>query len=101
MPAQSRTVPMRILSLGLPRTGTMSMQAALRILGYHDVHHGIHLIENPKTSNAWERVVDATYGHHHGEAPTRKTFDTLLGDCEAVTDAPCAFFRRGAFGSLS
>ena len=89
-----RTVPMQVLSLGLPRTGTMSMQAALRILGYSDVHHGIRLIEQPTTSNAWEALVDAKDDRGAISPPTRETFDTLLGDCEAVTDSPCAFFAE-------
>ena len=43
---------MQILSLGMPRTGTMSMQAALQLLGYDDVHHGTHLIDNPKKADS-------------------------------------------------
>jgi hypothetical protein len=57
---------MQVLSLGLPCTGTKSMQTALHILGYHNVHHGMHLIDRPSTSNAWETLVDATYGPKGG-----------------------------------
>jgi hypothetical protein len=44
------------------RTGTRSMQAALRILGHNDDHHGYSLIDRPETSNAWEKVINAKYG---------------------------------------
>ena len=43
---------MQVLSLGMLRTGTMSMQAGLQLPGYDVLHHGTHLIDNSKTNNA-------------------------------------------------
>jgi hypothetical protein len=68
----------------------MSMQSALQILGYGDVHHRYHLVDQPQTTNAWEKVVDVKYDK--GTVPTRETFDSLRGGCAGVTDSPCAFF---------
>ena len=44
-----RIVPMKVLALGLSRTGTGSLRQALFKLGYFDVYHGTSLVnENPR-----------------------------------------------------
>ncbi|KAF2159491.1 hypothetical protein M409DRAFT_70947 [Zasmidium cellare ATCC 36951] len=92
-PGQPRTRPLEVLSLGLPRTGTRSMAAALEILGYQHCAHGFDLMDNPAYAVRWEQAVDAKY-YGRGEAFTRKDWDELLGHCSATTDFPCAAFWR-------
>ncbi|KAK5740411.1 hypothetical protein LTR17_004674 [Elasticomyces elasticus] len=70
-----RTTPMQVLSLGMSRTGTASMHAALPILGY-DTYHGFYFYSN---------VLDTDM---LPEAYKSK----LLGHVSAVTDIPAASF---------
>lgn len=82
---------MQVLSLGLPRTGTASMQAALQILGYNDTAHGFDMISHPEIGAPWMEAVNAKF-LSQGKPYGRAEFDALLGNCAAVTDGPCAFF---------
>ena len=49
-----RKVPMRVLSLGMGRTGTSSMQAALHILGFKHTYHGYDTFDHPEDFVHWE-----------------------------------------------
>ena len=89
----TREVPMQVLSLGLPRTGTASMQSALHILGYHYTAHGFDLISQPKIGATWMEAVDAKF-LKRGSPYGRAEFDAFLGHCAAVTDMPCAVFWK-------
>ncbi|KAH8816737.1 P-loop containing nucleoside triphosphate hydrolase protein [Xylogone sp. PMI_703] len=72
----TRTVPMRVLCLGMPRTGTSSIRAALKQLGYNETYH--------------MQFVDKYTGE--GKALTKAEWDGLLGRCQAVIDYPAAIF---------
>lgn len=87
----TRKVPMQVLSLGLPRTGTASMQSALQILGYNDTAHGFDMISRPGIGGPWMEAVDAKF-LGKGKPYGRAEFDALLGNCAAVTDMPCVSF---------
>ena len=91
--ANNRLVKLEVLSLGMPRTGTASMQAALQMLGYSDVSHGFDLVYQPISSNAWEAAVDAKF---YGKSPScsREMFDAILGHCAATTDVPSSYFAE-------
>ena len=87
----TRNVPMQVLSLGLPRTGTASMQLALQMLGYNHTAHGFDMISHPEVGTPWMEAVDAKFlnvGRPYGRAE----FDAFLGHYAAVTDMPCAAF---------
>ncbi|KAJ6537149.1 P-loop containing nucleoside triphosphate hydrolase protein, partial [Mycena capillaripes] len=86
-----RTVPMRVLVLGYPRTGTASMRAALEILGYGDVYHGMSFLANPLEAEMWTEAINARY-FGRGKPYGRAEWDQLLGHCGAVTDMPAAMF---------
>lgn len=58
-PDAKRIVPMRVLSLGFPRTATMSTVAALEKLGFNGVYHGVRLLENPADMKIWRRAIKA------------------------------------------
>ena len=88
-----RTVPMQVLSLGMSRTGTVSMQAALELLGCKPTYHGFTPLYNLDHLPAWTAAFEAKY-HHNGEPFTRQDWDRLLGGYGAVTDSPCICFAE-------
>ncbi|KLJ09351.1 hypothetical protein EMPG_15214 [Blastomyces silverae] len=89
-----RTVPMKVLALGVGRTGTASLRAALERLGYLDTYHMMSAsIENPPDCLMWQDALAAKYDGV-GEFG-RKEWDQLLGHCQAVCDWPaCAFAKE-------
>ena len=90
-PGQTRSRPMEVLALGLPRTGTASMALALTHLGYAHVAHGMDLLDNSAWSARWLSAVNAKF-FSFGKPFSRADWDELLGHCAAVTDMPCAAF---------
>ncbi|MCJ1279138.1 hypothetical protein MMC21_006962 [Puttea exsequens] len=88
-----RVVPMEVMNLGFPRTGTMSMQAALNILGYTCYHSSI-FFTNPQDCNLWNAALDAKY-LHRGPPFTLRDWDQLLGRYSAVSaDPPAVAFAE-------
>lgn len=86
--------PTLVLSLGLPRTGTASMAAALRILGYQNVWHGVDAISNSADWAVLNRAADATFPNlpsYTGKPFTRADWDEIWGPCEAITDIGSIF----------
>ncbi|PGH09896.1 hypothetical protein AJ80_07606 [Polytolypa hystricis UAMH7299] len=86
-----RVVPMRIICAGLPRTGTKSLRAALKHLGYEDTYHMDSVsLENLRDAELWMDAIRAKYD----DVGTfeKENWDQLLGHCQAVTDDPCAIF---------
>ena len=83
---RQRTVPLEVLSLGLPRTGTLSMQEALTTLGYPTYHY-CRMFENVKDTDIWMEAYQAKQ-NDRANTDWRKLFDQVLGDYSAVTDAP-------------
>jgi hypothetical protein len=87
-----RVVPMEVLSLGYSRTGTLSMQKALTILGYPNVYHFSSFYDNVQDCDMWMELLEAkfegkgTYG--------KEDFDKLLGHCGGLTDMPCILFAK-------
>ncbi|KAJ0415327.1 P-loop containing nucleoside triphosphate hydrolase protein [Aspergillus carlsbadensis] len=89
-----RQVPMKILMLGFPRTGTISLKTALERLGYHSVYHGFEALNvNPRDCEMWWAALQAKY-HGKGELFGRKEFDRLLGHCQVVSDLPALCFAE-------
>lgn len=90
----TRTVPLRVLCLGLSRTGTVSLRQALIRLGYKDCYHfASTLQENPADTVLWTEALQAKFlgvGKPYGKAE----WDALLGHCQAVTDTPCIIFYK-------
>lgn len=98
-PPKTRTKPMRVLALGLSRSGTESLQRGLRMLGYNHVYHGFDMVSGPDEWRKWTILGRRKHGTHSAAKDgdsglTRDDFDALLGHCEAVTDQPCALFAR-------
>ncbi|KAK4540175.1 hypothetical protein LTR36_009761 [Oleoguttula mirabilis] len=86
-----RTVPLEVLSLGMPRTGTLSMQEALSTLGYATPYHYVSIFANARDADMW---LPAFRAKAAGKPFTRREWDQLLGHCGAVTDVPCVYFWR-------
>ena len=89
----ARTVPMQVLSLGMPRTGTVSMQAALDILGCGPAYHGYTALHELDKLPEWIAALRAKY-HNDGKPFTRQDWDHLLGKYGAVTGSPIVCFAE-------
>ncbi|RFU74049.1 hypothetical protein TARUN_8198 [Trichoderma arundinaceum] len=89
-----RVVPMKVLILGLGRTGTASMRAAMKQLGYVDTYHMMNCsIENPPDALMWMDALCAKYDKK-GKPFTREDWDQLLGNSQAVCDWPAIAFAK-------
>lgn len=78
---------MRVLCLGMPRTGTMSIFTALQMLGYNPYHMVVamgHL-------DLWREALRAKY-LGQGKPWEREEFDKLLGKYDSVADVPAICF---------
>ncbi|KAJ7210241.1 P-loop containing nucleoside triphosphate hydrolase protein, partial [Mycena rebaudengoi] len=58
-----RIVPMKVLVLGFPRTGTASMSEALEVLRYKDAHYMVQGFSNPLEA---EMLIEAIEAKLHG-----------------------------------
>ena len=83
----------RVLSVGLPRTGSKSMLRALEILGYQNVHHLGQIWWKPREWAFLDRAADASFPslstYRPGLDPV--DWDKMFGDNEAITDAAGIF----------
>lgn len=88
---RSPDLPMRILCLGLSRTGTVSLRKALHILGYRP-YHGFSMIENPPDAELWREALDAKFEGKGEVWEDAGAFDQVLGTSDAVLDVPGSLF---------
>lgn len=87
----TRTVPMLLLGVGLPRTGTSSLRQALTDLGYNDVYHmAAAMGENPRDCELWTEALEAKF-EGKGKAWGRREWDGLLGHCMVSFTPPLSF----------
>lgn len=107
-PPRKRTQPMQVLCVGLPRTGTESLQQALLHLGYDHTYHGWDIVYDDEVhSPGWVRLArrkwyssstsesrdgEGQAGRRKGAVITAAEFDELLGHSVAVTDAAASVF---------
>ncbi|KAF7198406.1 hypothetical protein HII31_00145 [Pseudocercospora fuligena] len=82
---------MRLLCLGMSRSGTESLCQALRILGFVP-YHGFHAIVNPAAGKLWNEAVEAKFENKGDLERIPEVFEMVMGDCDAVTDFPGAAF---------
>lgn len=89
-----REVPMKVLCLGVSRTGTVSLRQALVTLGYKDVYHFASVLqENPRDADMWTEAFNAKF-KGQGKEFEKKDWDQLLGHCMATTDTPSVLFYK-------
>ncbi|KAI4092328.1 MAG: hypothetical protein LQ344_003573 [Seirophora lacunosa] len=86
-----RVVPMKVLVIGMLRTGTLSMQAALEELGFGPCYHMHFCFQNPMECEMWTEALNAKF-QNKGRKYTKKEWDQLLGHCQAITDVPASAF---------
>lgn len=89
-----RTRPMRLLCLGMSRTGTLSTREGLKKLGFKAYHMAVILHRKTAWQCAiWEEALQAKL-EGNGKPFTRRDFDVLLGDYDAILDVPIIFFAE-------
>jgi len=96
-----RKKTMQVLVLGVCRTGTSSIRAALEKLGY-TAHHMECAEKDPSQIPYWIESMHVTFfpdserpAHLRGQPPYgRAEFDKLLADYDAVTDFPGALYAE-------
>ncbi|KAF1941412.1 hypothetical protein EJ02DRAFT_512462 [Clathrospora elynae] len=95
---RTRKEPMRILVLGMCRTGTTSISTALRKLGYTP-HQMRDVLSKPSELTLWQEAINTTLlppqDRPRNQAPYAKPeFDKLLADCDVVMDLPGCVFAK-------
>jgi hypothetical protein len=102
-PPRTRTVPMEVLAVGLPRSGTESLKCALLRLGYDECFHGWDYVTDINYVPYWARL---TRQKHYNSSSrwcffpeakraaqlTASDFDPVIGHCRAITDSAAAAF---------
>ncbi|RHZ54480.1 hypothetical protein CDV55_102630 [Aspergillus turcosus] len=94
-PARTRTKPMQVICVGLPRSATESLSVALQKLGLTPYHGwDISFEENAGYIEGWAKLARAKWhGKEDGEfRVSRGEFDAQLGHCDAVVDTAASFF---------
>ncbi|KAG6353260.1 hypothetical protein INS49_007559 [Diaporthe citri] len=94
-PPRKRHKPMEVLCVGMPRSGTESLQHALLTLGYDHTYHGWDIIyEQPNYAQQWVKLCRKKwFGPLDGNNDfTAADFDPLIGHSVAVTDAAASVF---------
>jgi len=94
--AEPQRREMKVLCLGLFRTGTYSMSQALTTLGYANVYHGLNSLGKNEDWAVLDNAADATFPslptyRGPGKPFTRDEWDQIWGSCEAVTDVASVF----------
>ncbi|KAL2827229.1 hypothetical protein BDW59DRAFT_160517 [Aspergillus cavernicola] len=87
-----RPKEMKVLALGMPRTGTLSLYIALQELGY-TCYHMTECCLNHRSNSLinWNQAIDAKY-NGKGRPFSGVDFDKMLWRYDAVTDFPCVLF---------
>ncbi|KAJ9134635.1 hypothetical protein NKR23_g10063 [Pleurostoma richardsiae] len=81
---------MRVLVLGLPRTGTQSIADALGQMGISPVYHMRDVVRN-KHQDLWIQAIEDKF-ERGGKSWTREDFDRILVGFEGVSDYPATIF---------
>ncbi|TWU70851.1 hypothetical protein ED733_002123 [Metarhizium rileyi] len=95
MSLPSSNTRMKVLSLGLPRTGSASIAKALKILGYESVCHGVDIIDTaPEVLRLFGRAADASFPvlpSYTGKPFAVKDWEELYWKYDASTDVAGLF----------
>ncbi|KAK2774092.1 hypothetical protein FQN53_003763 [Emmonsiellopsis sp. PD_33] len=86
-----RQRPMKVVVAGLCRTGTMSMNIALRELGFNTCHLTEDLKDPKRYFTLWTEAMNCNF-LNKGRPYGREEFDRLLGEYDACLDMPCCLF---------
>ncbi|KAF8853169.1 hypothetical protein BDZ45DRAFT_82676 [Acephala macrosclerotiorum] len=98
-----RTVPCKVLIVGLWRTGTSSLLAAFRDIGYYNTYPrrspGANTWNSLDCNLAWNKAIDDKF--IHGKTVGRETLDELMGDCMVISGVPCFLFLDESLAAYS
>lgn len=88
---------MKVIVCSLSRTGTLSLQAALKTLGIPTYHSADLIVDKPENIERWTEAIVAKYGDGPGKGTTpaalsRDAFDNIIGGHMAVVDLPGSLF---------
>ncbi|KAF1985045.1 hypothetical protein K402DRAFT_422341 [Aulographum hederae CBS 113979] len=90
----TRTKPVKVLLLGGPRTGTVSLYSACHTLGLR-CYHQADLLQDASTrtkhAHLWNEALRCNF-LNQGKRYGRVEFDKFLGDYDALGDVPLSFF---------
>ena len=75
---------MKVIGSGFGRTGTLSLKAALEILGFDPCYHMMEVIKRPSHVRLWQKI------SHGDDIPWERIFDKF----EATVDYPASPFYR-------
>jgi hypothetical protein len=98
---RERNKPMRILVLGMPRTGTSSLCLALRKMGYTP-HQMRDVLSKPSELGLWQEAINTTLLPSQDRPSNQRSlppygkpeFDKLLADYDVVMDLPGCVFAK-------
>ncbi|KAH8435164.1 sulfotransferase family protein [Aspergillus melleus] len=91
-PPAQREKRIKVLALGMSRTGTMSLYVALKELGYNCYHMAECILNQHSDSLVlWNRAIDAKF-NGNGRKFSGADFDQMLWRYDEVTDIPCILF---------
>ncbi|CAF4660505.1 unnamed protein product, partial [Rotaria sp. Silwood2] len=82
--ASDNTDYLQVIGVGLPRTGTSSLKAALEILGFGPCHHMTELLHKPEQRKIFAQILDGY------EADFRE----LLKGYRSSVDVPTVLFYK-------
>jgi len=91
-PGRIRAQPIQVLALGLSRSGTDSLRAALLDLGYDHTYHGWDTLASPTDHVIWHRLAMKKWRGGPDSIIAAAEFDLVLGESVAVTDMPAVAF---------
>lgn len=83
--------PVEILHLSMPRTGSISMMAAYRILGY-TTYHGFDFIASVPHQPIWDRAVEGKFGRAPRFTKSDWESEEFLGPYQVLSDYPVLTF---------
>ena len=86
-----KTKPMRVLCLGVSRTGTSSLCQGLAKLGYKTFHMDANLAHPRRFFPLWEEAIDAKF-FGKGKPFGKEEFDKILADYDSGSDLPFVLF---------
>ncbi|KAE8422537.1 hypothetical protein BDV36DRAFT_223310 [Aspergillus pseudocaelatus] len=93
-PPAHREKKMKVLALGMSRTGTMSLYVALKKLGFNCYHMAECSLDQRNGSLAlWNQAINAKF-NGNGRKFSGADFDQMLWRYDAVTDIPCILFAE-------
>lgn len=89
--SESTRKSVEILHLAMPRTGSLSMMAAYRLLGY-TTYHGFDATASRPHQAIWDRAVEGKFGRAPPFTLADWEDEKFLGPYQVLSDCPTIFF---------